>query len=91
MKHKYSCYEYEIMPTEVTISSTSEHEEYKTGYYYKIYGEGCHPTVKGVIDSDEWYETEGDAVFYAEKHIDELENGSDYEGNHEELMAIKRR
>ena len=73
MRQKYSHYEYEIHETDVAIASTSEHEEYKTGYVFTIfdvYAGSDH-------ESDEWYETESEAVIAAEHMIDTLEDGPD--------------
>ena len=68
---KYSCYEYEVKPTEIIISGAGEHEEYKTGYVYTI--------LDGHIDDDyeseEWYDTEAEAEMAAENMIDTFESG----------------
>ena len=69
MKAKYSCYEYEVFQKIVG--------QLLDGWVYKIYGEGCLPYDDGVIESDEWYETEQETIEAAHEHIDKLENGPD--------------
>jgi len=69
MRETYSCYDFEI----------SGHIEKdmpgKNLYVYKIFGTGCPPYDDGVIDSDEWFETENEARFAAIGRIGLLENG----------------
>lgn len=66
MIEKYGCYEYEIFG-----GNADENWVYR----YEIYGEGCLPYDDGVIESDEWYETEEEARFAAIGHISKLEDG----------------
>ena len=61
-REKYSYYEFEIKSKNI-------------GYVYEIYGTGCLPYDDGVIESDEWFDTEQEARFAAIGHIDLLENG----------------
>lgn len=62
MKERFSCYEFEI--------------KYNNNKYtYKLYTKGCMPYYDGVIESDEWYETEQEARFAAIGHISLKENG----------------
>lgn len=63
MIEKYSCYEFEVI------------QDFNETWIYKIYSSGCPPYDDGVIDSDEWYDTEQEARFAAIGHIDLLENG----------------
>ncbi len=44
-------------------------------YRYEIYGEGCAPYDDGVIESNDYYETEQEARFAAIGHITKLANG----------------
>ena len=44
-------------------------------YRYEIYGEGCPPYDNGVIDSNDYFETEQEARFAAIGHISLLLNG----------------
>ena len=57
MIEKYSCYEFEII------------HDFNETWIYKIYGAGCHPYDDGVIDSDEYNDTEQEARFAAIGHI----------------------
>ncbi len=68
-REKYSFYEFEIKKIEVG--------EWKDRYDYIIYGEGHFPYDDGVIESDEWFDTEQEARFAAVGHIDLLENGEE--------------
>lgn len=63
MIEKYSCYEFEA------------YQDFNELFTYKIYGSGCPPYDDGVIDSDEYFDTEQEARFAAIGHIDLLENG----------------
>lgn len=45
------------------------------GWYYLIYGSGCPPYDDGVIESEDFFDTEQEARFAAIGHIDLLENG----------------
>ena len=65
MIEKYSCYKFEII------------QDFNETWIYKIYGEGCPPYDDGIIDSEEWYDTEQEARFAAIGHITKLENGPD--------------
>ena len=65
MKERYSCYEF-------AIKSQSKNQ-----WFYEIYSEGCYPYDDGLIESDEWFDTEQEARFAAIGHIDLLENGPD--------------
>lgn len=58
---KYSCYEFEIVK--------------KYGYTYKIFGTIWGPYDHGIIESDNFYDTEQEARFAAIGHITLLENG----------------
>ena len=69
MIEKYSCYEFEIFRTIVG--------QLHDGWVYKIFGSGCHPYSDGVIESDEYYDSEQEARFAAIGHITQLENGPD--------------
>jgi len=65
---------YEIIPIEVIKSSSGEHEEYITGYEYTIFDvyadyEPHH--------SDDWYDTESEAVIAAERMIGRLDSERD--------------
>lgn len=64
IKEKYSNYELEV-------ASNKEPQ----GYIYKIYGTPCQPYYDGIIESEEWFDTEQEARFAAIGHIDLLENG----------------
>lgn len=66
---------YEIIPIEVIKVSSSEHEEYITGYEYTIFDVYADNEPHY---SDEWYETESEAVIAAERMIAQLD--SDREG-----------
>ncbi len=68
---KYSCYEFEIFGGFVPFSGVRREFVYR----YEIYSEGCPPYDDGVIESDDYYETEQEARFAAIGHIDLLENG----------------
>lgn len=65
MIEKYSLYEFEIFSGNV---------DGKWLYHYEIYGEGCYPYDDGVIESNDYYETEQEARFAAIGHITALEN-----------------
>jgi hypothetical protein len=69
-KEKYSHYEFEIYLDVGLLKDKEVH-----GYIYKIFGTGCPPYDDGLIESDEWYDTEQEARFAAIGHIDLLENG----------------
>ena len=66
MIEKYSCYEFEIFSGYVG-------DEWL--YYYEIYGSGCTPYDDGIIESNDYFETEQEARFAAIGHINLLENG----------------
>lgn len=73
---KYSCYEYEVNKyLHCETCGYYETKLYKEGYDYKIKTTGCYPYDDGIIDSDEWYDTETQADQAAKEHIDRLENG----------------
>ena len=78
----YDGVKYKIEPIEVTTATSGEHEEYKTGYSYYI-DDYDH-------ESDEWYDTESEAVIAAEDMIGILDSARE-EGNYEERMAMKPR
>lgn len=82
---------YKIETTDVTIASSSEHEEYKTGYVYTLID--AIDTYCGYEDyeSDEWFDDESEAVIAAENKIAWFHDGMEYEGNYEERMAMKPR
>ena len=63
MIEKYSCYEFEIIPQEKEL------------YSYKIFGSGCPPYDDGVIESDDYFDSEVQARFAAIGHISILEEG----------------
>lgn len=63
---KHSLYKYE--------TGIIEDGEYKGKYDYKIHDVDCYPYQPGIIESDEWYDTEDEADEAARNHIDELEN-----------------
>jgi hypothetical protein len=63
MIEKYSYYEFEVF------------QDFNETWIYKIYSEGCPPYDDGVIDSDEYYDSEKEARFAAIGHIGLLENG----------------
>lgn len=70
---------YEIIPIEVLKFISGEHEEYTTGYEYTIFTCPDEPH-----HSDEWYETESEAVIAAEDMIGRLDSeregpGVDYD------------
>lgn len=76
-REKHSCYEFEIFHELVPVwSGEGTTDKTVDGYTYKIYGEGCQPYDDGVIDSDEWYESENESRFAAIGHICLLEEGS---------------
>lgn len=78
MIEKYSYYEFEIFHELIPIwSATGKTDKTVNGYIYKIYGEGCYPYDDGVIESDEWFDTEQEARFAAIGHITKLEDGPD--------------
>ena len=87
----YDGVKYKINPIEVSIATRGEHEEYKTGYDYRLID--AIDTYCGYEDyeSDEWYETEEDAIVAAENMIDKFHDGQEYEGNYEERMAMRPR
>jgi hypothetical protein len=66
-REKYSYYEYKIQRRVVK----------KEGYDYKIYGAACYPYDDGIIESDEYYDTEKQARDAVIKHIDLLESGGE--------------
>ena len=69
MKIKYSCYEYEIFK-----DSDPSH------YIYRIYlndPDRKFWTGEDTINSDEWYDSEEDAIKAACENIDSLESGPD--------------
>lgn len=71
MLQKYESYTYEIIPIEVEIA-TGRHEEYpqtKTGYEFTIFNVYADDEPH---HSDEWHETESEAVIAAEHLIDNL-------------------
>ena len=75
-REKYSCYEFEIFHELVPVwSSAGKTDKTVDGFVYKIYGEGFLPYDDGVIESDEWFDTEQEARFAVIGHIDLLENG----------------
>lgn len=63
MKEKYSYHEFVI--------------EYDVdfGWYYLIYTTGCKPYYDGVIESEDFFDSEQEARFAAIGHITLLENG----------------
>ncbi len=65
---KYSCYEFEIK--EIVVENGK-------GFIFLLYTAGCPPYDDGIIDSDEWYDTEQEARFAAIGYITTLENGPD--------------
>lgn len=69
MKEKHSCHDFEVqvMPG---------HEELRNKWCYLIFTEACQPYDDGIIDSEEWFDTEQEARFAAIGHIDLLENGA---------------
>ena len=69
MREKYSYYEFEIFSYEK--GGKDYHDQ---GYVYKIFTEGCHPYDDGIIDSEDWFDTEQEARFAAIGHITLLEN-----------------
>jgi hypothetical protein len=73
MIEKYSCYEFEIISGTFIGESSSE-----KGFIYHIFSDGCLPYDDGLIESDEWFDSEEDAKLSVINHIDFLENG----GNH---------
>lgn len=66
---KYSYHEFEIKKA-IVMKDTAT-----LGYVYEIHTEGCYPYDDGVIESDEWFDTEEEARFAAIGHIDLLEDG----------------
>ncbi len=71
-REKYSCYYFEIFSCEVPVDL--ENECVKC-YFFKIYTEGYLPYDDGIIESDEYFDTEQQARFAAVGRIDQLENG----------------
>lgn len=67
---KYSFYEFEIKKAIIMPDDVAQ-----IGYIYEIYGSGCMPYDNGIIESDEWFESEQRARFAAIGHIDLLEQG----------------
>lgn len=74
--NKYNGYTYEIRPIEVLIGTGrhEEHEATKTGYDYIIHDVYISADAH---ESDEWYDTESEAVIAAENKIDEFCEGKD--------------
>ncbi len=72
MLETYSCYEFDIIKGVFMLETHLE-----PGFIYKIYSSGCPPYYDGVIESDEWFETEQEARFAVIGHITKLENGPD--------------
>ena len=70
-KEKYSCYEFEILK----VVYAERDGRMNMGYIYEIYSDGCQPYDDGLIESDEYFDTEQQARFAAVGHIDLLENG----------------
>lgn len=66
---KYSYHKFEIKKA-IVMKDTAT-----LGYIYEIHTGGCPPYYDGIIESDEWYDTEQEARFAAIGHIDLLENG----------------
>ncbi len=66
-REKYGLYEFEIKCQWV--------DELSDKFVYTIYTEGCKPYDDGIIESNEWFETEQEARFAAIGHITLLENG----------------
>lgn len=74
MRETYSHYEFEVFSEEQrTALGFDPNAPIK--WVYKIFGSGCYPYDDGVIDSDEWFETENEARFAAIGHIGLLEDG----------------
>lgn len=73
---------YKIEPIEIEIATGrhAEHCETKWGYSYYIDDYD--------YESDEWYETESEAIIAAEDMIGRLDSARE-EGNYEERMAMK--
>ncbi len=59
---QYSYYKFEV-------TQASE------GFIYRIQGTGCMPYDDGIIESNEWFDTEEEAHDAAKNHIDLLESG----------------
>lgn len=70
MKETHSCYEFEIKKAIMMVN-----DEATLGYVYEVFAEGCPPYFDGVIQSDEWFDTEQEARFAAIGLISLLENG----------------
>lgn len=76
MKEACGYYEFKVFHELIPVWGTNgKTDKTVNGYVYKIYGEGCYPYSDGVIDSDEWFESEQEARFAAIDHITLLENG----------------
>jgi hypothetical protein len=69
---KYSCYEFEVS-WGFLIGDGWQHKAYE----YKIYTNGCKPYDDGIIESQEYFDTEQEARHVAMKHIDLLESGGE--------------
>ena len=67
MIEKYSCYEFQI--TNVAAGNNPNL------WVYEIFCECYPPYDDGVIESDEWFDTEQEARFAAIGHICKLEDG----------------
>lgn len=65
---KYSCYEFTVYPEDVG--------ELLDGWVYVIFDPAYKPSAKTIIrESQEWFESEGEATLAAIGHISLLENG----------------
>lgn len=62
MIERYSYYDFQIKPHD------------NNTWVYEIHTDGCPPYWNGIVDSDEWFETEQEARFAAIGHITKLEN-----------------
>lgn len=60
---KFSCYQYQLLYDEVAY-----------GWYYEIYSDDFY-SQRLVVESDEFFESEGTARYAAIGHIHLLENG----------------
>jgi hypothetical protein len=67
MLEKYSCYEFEIVGKNI--------DEVTAQYHYIIYLTPNYVGGNEAIESNEWYESEGEARLAAIGHITLLENG----------------
>lgn len=70
MKERYSCYDFQILCKWI---------DGDWRYVYEIYGYGFPPYDDGIIESDEWFESKGEARLAAIGHISKLEDGHDYD------------